>query len=114
MIIDIPLSMLDAGFFLWIFLSLTQTMKILALRNNVVKFQMYFYFKWMLVVCIGVTFIFTVWEFGLSHETEDEWENVWWHESFWQILFFVILLSIMYLWRPTMNNARYVADLVTS
>lgn len=27
--------------------------------------------------------------------------------SFWVILFFIVLVVVMYLWRPTMNNQRY-------
>lgn len=35
------------------------------------------------------------------------WENKWFDEAFWHILFSVLLLVIMILWRPTNNNQRY-------
>lgn len=111
MVVVIPLSMLDAGIFWWVFLSLAHTMKILSLRNNAVKLQMYVYFKWTLAVCVGITVVFAIWSiydrFGRPPKEEYDWENAWLQESFWQILFLVILSSIMFLWRPTVNNSRY-------
>lgn len=64
--IVIPLSVLDAAVIWWIFLSLSYTMKLLALRfvldlssagltlgrNNQVKLALYTNFKWILVVCV--------------------------------------------------------------
>lgn len=35
------------------------------------------------------------------------WKNKWFDEAFWHILFSVLLLVIMVLWRPTNNNQRY-------
>lgn len=36
-----------------------------------------------------------------------EWKNLWWDEAFWHLLFSIVLLVIMVLWRPTNNNQRY-------
>ena len=36
-----------------------------------------------------------------------EWHKLWIDEAFWHILFSVVLLVIMILWRPTANNQRY-------
>lgn len=35
------------------------------------------------------------------------WRNIWIDTAFWHILFSVLLLVIMILWRPTNNNQRY-------
>nr|XP_017094477.2 transmembrane protein 87A-like [Drosophila bipectinata] len=35
------------------------------------------------------------------------WRDIWIDTGFWHILFSVLLLVIMILWRPTNNNQRY-------
>lgn len=109
MIVVIPLSVLDAGICWWIFLSLHHTMKILTLRNNLVKLQLYIYFKWTLILCITAAVIFAVWSLvqGYGKPEDYDWRSQWWLDNYWHLLFFVILVAIMLLWRPTMNNSRY-------
>eukprot|EP00051_Salpingoeca_urceolata_P005785 m.77283 g.77283 ORF g.77283 m.77283 type:complete len:623 (-) comp14540_c0_seq4:239-2107(-) len=109
MMVIIPLSVLDAAIIWWIFLSLSHTTKILTLRRNEIKLQMYVQFKWVLVFCVSATVVFAIWTLydKFSPEEVGDWENAWWQDSFWHLLFFVILLAIMYLWRPTTNNSRY-------
>lgn len=36
-----------------------------------------------------------------------DWRNLWLDEAFWHLLFSTILVSIMFLWRPSQNNQRY-------
>ena len=36
-----------------------------------------------------------------------DWKEIWVDEAFWHLLFSLILLIIMILWRPTINNQRY-------
>lgn len=35
------------------------------------------------------------------------WKELWIDDAYWKLLFSVILLVIMILWRPTNNNQRY-------
>ena len=42
----------------------------------------------------------------LTHCLTD-WKNVWLDEAYWHLLFSMVLLVIMLLWRPTANNQRY-------
>lgn len=39
--------------------------------------------------------------------TNNAWENFWVQEAFLHILFTIVLVGILVLWRPTMNNSRY-------
>ena len=39
--------------------------------------------------------------------TNNSWENFWVQEAFLHILFTFVLVGILVLWRPTMNNSRY-------
>lgn len=36
-----------------------------------------------------------------------DWKELWVDEAYWHLLFSVLLLVIMILWRPTNNNQRY-------
>jgi Lung seven transmembrane receptor len=38
-----------------------------------------------------------------------DWKNLWIDEAYWHLLFSVLLLVIMILWRPTNNNQRLIS-----
>lgn len=38
----------------------------------------------------------------------EDWIELWVEDAFWRFLFSVILLVIMFLWRPSANNQRRV------
>lgn len=40
-------------------------------------------------------------------ERYETWRIFWWNEASWQLVFLVVLVGIMILWRPTLNNSRY-------
>ena len=42
-------------------------------------------------------------------ELAQDWKQLWVDEAFWHMLFVVLLLIIMLLWRPTANNQRWLA-----
>ncbi|XP_006032594.2 transmembrane protein 87A-like [Alligator sinensis] len=67
--------------------NLVKTMKLLKLRRNVVKLSLYRHFTNTLVFA--------------------DWRELWIDDAFWRFLFSIILLVIMFLWRPSANNQRY-------
>ncbi|KTG14401.1 hypothetical protein cypCar_00022532 [Cyprinus carpio] len=38
--------------------------------------------------------------------SEQDWMELWVDDAFWRFLFSIILLVIMFLWRPSANNQR--------
>ena len=42
-----------------------------------------------------------------------DWKEIWVDDAFWHLLFSIILLVIMVLWRPTINNQRSVTSSYT-
>ncbi|KAK6489954.1 transmembrane protein 87A-like isoform X1 [Huso huso] len=113
---SIPLALLDSGLCWWIsfllffgFCFLAQTIKTLKLRRNPVKLSLYRHFTNTLIFAIIASIIFMIWttkKFRLT-ECQSDWMELWVEDAFWRFLFSVILLVIMFLWRPSANNQRY-------
>ncbi|KAM6428414.1 transmembrane protein 87A-like [Liasis olivaceus] len=98
--------LLDRGHIL---ISLVQTMKLLKLRRNLVKLSLYRHFTNTLIFAVIASLIFIVWTtktFRLA-TCQSDWRELWIDDAFWRFLFSIILLVIMFLWRPSANNQRY-------
>ncbi|XP_067847277.1 transmembrane protein 87A-like isoform X2 [Heptranchias perlo] len=105
----IPLAVLDTALCWWIFISLSQTMKMLKLRRNVVKLSLYRHFTNTLIFAVIASIFFIIWttkKFRLA-DCQSDWRERWIDDAFWRLLFSVILLVIMILWRPSANNQRF-------
>ncbi|XP_060131439.1 transmembrane protein 87A isoform X2 [Zootoca vivipara] len=105
----IPLAMLDSALCWWILISLVQTMKLLKLRRNLVKLSLYRHFTNTLIFAVIASVIFIIWTtktFRLA-TCQADWRELWIDDAFWRFLFSIILLVIMFLWRPSANNQRY-------
>ncbi|XP_044291403.1 transmembrane protein 87A-like isoform X2 [Varanus komodoensis] len=105
----IPLAMLDSALCWWILVSLVQTMKLLKLRRNVVKLSLFRHFTNTLIFAVIASVIFIIWTtktFRLA-TCQSDWRELWIDDAFWRFLFSIILLVIMFLWRPSANNQRY-------
>uniref|UniRef100_A0A674C4C9 Transmembrane protein 87A-like n=1 Tax=Salmo trutta TaxID=8032 RepID=A0A674C4C9_SALTR len=106
---NIPLALLDSSLCWWIFVSLAHTIKTLKLRRNPVKLSLYRHFTNTLIFAIIASIIFMVWttkKFRLA-DCQSDWLELWVDDAFWRFLFSIILLVIMFLWRPSANNQRY-------
>ncbi|XP_064420755.1 transmembrane protein 87A [Latimeria chalumnae] len=111
----IPLAVLDTALCWWIFISLSQTMKMLKLRRNVVKLSLYRHFTNTLVFVVAASIIFIIWttkKFKLA-DCQSDWQELWIDDAFWRLLFSVILFVIMFLWRPSANNQRFAYSPLT-
>ncbi|CAI5692600.1 unnamed protein product [Oreochromis niloticus] len=106
---DIVLAFTDSCVVWWIFVSLAQTMKLLRLRRNLVKLSLYRHFTNTLIFAVIASVIFIIWTtrtFRMS-KCQSDWRELWIDDAFWRFLFSIILLVIMFLWRPSANNQRY-------
>ncbi|XP_060131047.1 transmembrane protein 87A isoform X1 [Zootoca vivipara] len=103
------LSIIDSCIIYWIFISLTQTMKLLKLRRNVVKLSLYRHFTNTLILAIAASVVFIIWttmKFRLV-DCQSDWRELWVDDAIWRLLFSMILFAIMVLWRPSANNQRF-------
>ncbi|KAM4041773.1 transmembrane protein 87B [Anomaloglossus baeobatrachus] len=106
---SIPLALLDSMLCWWIFVSLAQTMKTLKIRKKAVKYSLYRHFTNTLIFAILASVVFMAWtakKFRLA-DCQSDWMELWVDDAFWRFLFSVVLLVIMFLWRPSANNQRY-------
>ncbi|XP_078515759.1 transmembrane protein 87A isoform X1 [Lissotriton helveticus] len=109
LVANLGLSVIDACILLWIFISLTQTMKQLRLRRNVVKLSLYRHFTNTLILAVAASVAFIIWttvKFRLS-DCPTDWQELWVDDAIWRLLFSMILFVIMVLWRPSANNQRF-------
>ncbi|KAJ3591275.1 hypothetical protein NHX12_009221 [Muraenolepis orangiensis] len=113
---ELVLAFIDSCVVWWIsFIDRTEhsphsghTMKLLRLRRNVVKLSLYRHFTNTLIFAVIASIIFIIWStrtFRMSKCLPD-WGELWIDEAFWRFLFSMILLVIMFLWRPSANNQR--------
>jgi len=108
----LPVAVVDSIFYWWIFLSLWRTMNQLNLRRQTEKLKMYKRLAITLLFSMVVSGIFAFSQlFGSSTATRDvNWASEWTYTGYWHTLYFIILLVIVIIWRPTKNNARYALE----
>nr|XP_008516813.1 PREDICTED: transmembrane protein 87A isoform X3 [Equus przewalskii] len=109
LIVNVALSAIDACIILWIFISLTQTMKLLKLRRNIVKLSLYRHFTNTLILAVAASIVFIIWttmKFRIV-TCQSDWRELWVDDAIWRLLFSMILFVIMVLWRPSANNQRF-------
>jgi hypothetical protein len=51
------------------------------------------------------SYIFRV--ISATYDQDQLWQSAWVWNGFWHALYFIILVAIVILWRPTQNNSRY-------
>ncbi|KAK6328184.1 hypothetical protein J4Q44_G00001620 [Coregonus suidteri] len=69
----------------------------------------FLHFTNTLIFAIIASIVFMVWttkKFRLA-DCQSDWVELWVDDAFWRFLFSIILLVIMFLWRPSANNQRY-------
>ncbi|CAF4576773.1 unnamed protein product, partial [Rotaria sp. Silwood2] len=105
----IPLAIIDALIYYWIFTSLVATTRTLRLKNNLLKLNVYRHFTNTILFAIVASILFMIWSLKSHFFTIciTNWREFWVDDAFWHILFSLILLVIMFLFRPSNNNQRY-------
>ncbi|VDK57960.1 unnamed protein product, partial [Cylicostephanus goldi] len=105
----LPLVITEMVIFYWIFTSLGATMRTLKLRRNEVKLTVYRHFMNTLMFAAIASVIFMIWSllFHIFPTCLKDWKELWVDTAFWHVLFCFILIVIVILWRPSVNNQRY-------
>ncbi|KAJ7446455.1 lung seven transmembrane receptor-domain-containing protein [Mycena galericulata] len=113
----IPLAFTLSGFLLWILYSLNATIAQLRARKQRYKLSMFEYLYRILlftVVVIAIFFVVSTLSFSgrLAEDySANTWRVRWWLLDGWlALLYLVAFTAIAYLWRPSANNRRYIAQ----
>ncbi|XP_060790313.1 transmembrane protein 87A-like isoform X2 [Neoarius graeffei] len=109
LIANISLSLIDSCVIWWVFISLSQTTRLLKLRRNVVKLSLYQHFTNTLIFSVLASIVFIIWttrQFKFV-DCQSDWKDLWLDDAFWRLLFSTILLVIMVLLRPSVNSQRF-------
>ncbi|CDH48668.1 integral membrane protein [Lichtheimia corymbifera JMRC:FSU:9682] len=114
LLVIFPLALTMSAFYVWIFSSLTNTIATLEVRKQHVKALMYTRLHRLLVFSVFmVIVIFILNMFAFSGRNQVDWAAKSWKwrwitmDGLLNLLYFVVFLVIVILWRPTSNNQRY-------
>lgn len=110
-------AVLDVVFYYWTFLSLSILLKQLSTRARnrlaMAKMTLYKQLWWILVVTALFSVALIAAQVGLVADTRSDstWMILWWLRfAMWDIGYFLILLSVAFLFRPMENNQRFAID----
>ncbi|VDO28758.1 unnamed protein product [Heligmosomoides polygyrus] len=80
-----------------------------ASARHAVKLTVYRHFMNTLVFAAMASVIFMVWSlvYHIFPTCLKDWKELWVDTAFWHVLFCFILIVIVILWRPSVNNQRY-------
>lgn len=114
LLVILPLAGTLTAFYVWTLNSLNLTMKDLLERKQSVKAMMYKKLWWCILASIVVIFgffflnSFTFAGRGDPDFVPDHWKTRWFILDGWlNLVYFVDITYIAYLWRPTANNRRF-------
>ncbi|XP_039114980.1 LOW QUALITY PROTEIN: transmembrane protein 87A [Dioscorea cayenensis subsp. rotundata] len=105
----LPDALLDAFLILWIFTSLSRTLEKLQARRSSVKLDIYRKFTNALAVAVIASVAWIGYEvyFKATDPFSERWQTAWIIIAFWDILTFVLLCVLCYLWAPSQSSQRY-------
>jgi hypothetical protein len=125
-LVIVPLAFLSVCFYYWTLLSLIRmrstrppthysgTVQQLTLRQQALKLQTYKAFLGVLSVTALFFFASALYQVysgyakkGKKHFVEHGWESAWLEDALTETLFFGVLFSVAFLWRPRANNTHF-------
>ncbi|XAR53119.1 hypothetical protein NMG60_11021532 [Bertholletia excelsa] len=105
----LPDALLDAFLILWIFTSLSRTLEQLQAKRSSVKLDIYRKFSNALAVTVIASVAWIGYEvyFKATDPFNERWQNAWVITAFWDIVAYLLLCVICYLWAPSQSSQRY-------
>jgi hypothetical protein len=107
---------LDTFCLYWILSNLIDTRRTLKLRRNFKKLTFYNHLLvTFLFVAVGVlAFLLWILVTGIMDKCDEDWTALWLKECFWPLLFTILLVVVMVLWRPSSNAVRFAYSAVSN
>jgi hypothetical protein len=109
LLLILPMALLDAFFYWWLFSGLTRTLQQLSSRRQSAKLLLYRRFSHVLLAAVVVSALWVCWQMAVivSDSLDERWDKLWVFDAFWHVLYLAVLLAICYLWSPSKNNLQY-------
>ncbi|PIA27214.1 hypothetical protein AQUCO_08200021v1 [Aquilegia coerulea] len=106
----LPDAFLDAFLILWIFTSLSKTLEQLQAKRSSVKLDIYRKFSNALALSVIASVVWIGYEvyFKATDPFSERWQSAWIITAFWDVLAFLLLCVICYLWAPSQSSQRCV------
>ena len=105
----LPVSLMDALYFLVVRSALSRTLSQLSSRRQSAKLLLYRRFSHVLFGTLFVSALCVVWQmaFIVSDNLDTSWHLLWTFDAFWHVPHACVLLTICALWSPSRNNQQY-------
>ncbi|KAL7053197.1 hypothetical protein AAHC03_019495 [Spirometra sp. Aus1] len=105
----LPLIFIDLIILWWSLSYLASTLRETRMRRNAVKYRLYRTFSGLLIFVGIVSVLCMIASVAVLHwrPCTRAWRFIWFDETFWQLLFFVVLVAIVFQWRPSSTNKLY-------
>ena len=73
------------------------------------KLTLYRRFTYVLIIEVLVSAGWVSWQmsFIVNDRLDEWWASLWIFDAFWHALYFAVLVSITWLWSPSINNLQY-------
>jgi len=108
--LSLPVAVLNAVFYWWIFTALHDLLLYLEQQKQNIKLAMYRTFTHMLAASLVAAVLFAVYQiyFQMTNQLALHWSLLWLLDGGFQLLqYSVIFLCIAWLWRPSSDSRRY-------
>lgn len=109
--LQLPVLCLDTIFCFWIFQGLINTLDDLRSKHQTSKLSTFISLRNVLIVTVSASLIYCViYLFCFSSLTPiEQWSYTWFvNYGVWDIMFAMVTISVMVLWRPSKNARAYV------
>jgi hypothetical protein len=109
MTVFVPVTVLNILIFCWIFTAITRLMEKLKETNQTEKLQLFTMLFAVLIAAIGVATLSLLAEvYNLSRPPQAVWKHQWIiTDAVSHLLFLLVLVAMMWLWRPRSESQRY-------
>jgi hypothetical protein len=108
-LVVLMLAAVDTTFYMWIIRSLNNLITALETRRQVEKCALYQNFRLVLFLSLSFSIIWAVYSSMLlsGNNYENSWQSRWSMDALWESLYFIVFVSICFLWAPARNSQRF-------
>lgn len=103
---SLPVSFANSLFLTWIFMSLSDTIKALKAAQQTFKLRIFQQLALLFGTAVGLSVLWFALEcyYHFAKSKEVSWQIWWRFEAAWHVVFFLTIVGVLGLWRPTARS----------